>query len=88
MLKLESSIADLQRSYEAEVCAKQALIAELEEQTEVQKQLDSILAWVGELKTVWEKEGNDSFSESFHLLLESVKKLQDATREVYSKAPQ
>lgn len=87
MLRLESSIADLQRSYEAEVCAKQALLAELEEQTEVQKQLDGILTWVRELQTVWEKEGNGSFHESFLLLMESVKKLQEVIREVYNKAP-
>lgn len=87
MLRLESSIADLQRSYEAEVCAKQALLAELEEQTEVQKQLDGIVTWVRELQAVWEKEGNGSFHESFLLLMESVKKLQEAIREVYNKAP-
>ncbi|KAI3377805.1 hypothetical protein L3Q82_008948, partial [Scortum barcoo] len=65
VLKLESSIADLQRSYEAEVCARQALLAELEEQREVQKQLDEILTWVRELQAAWVKEGNGSFNESF-----------------------
>lgn len=86
-MRLESSIADLQRSYEAEVCAKRALLAELEEQTEVQKQLDGILTWVRELQAVWEKEGNSSFHESFQFLMESVKTLQRAIKEVYSKAP-
>ncbi|KAM3625943.1 uncharacterized protein V6R79_020212 [Siganus canaliculatus] len=87
MLRLESSIADLQRAYEAEVCARQALQAELEEQREVQEQLDGILTWVREIQAAWVKEGNGSFQESFWLLTESVKKLQEAVAEVYKKAP-
>uniref|UniRef100_A0A3Q0RBD9 Protein MIS12 homolog n=1 Tax=Amphilophus citrinellus TaxID=61819 RepID=A0A3Q0RBD9_AMPCI len=80
--KLESSLAALQRAFEAEVCARRALLAELEEQREVQKQLDEILTWVGELQEAWVKEGNGSFHESFRLVMESVKKLQEAVREV------
>lgn len=87
MLRLESSITDLRRAYEAEVCARQALLAELEEQEEVQKQLDGILTWISELQAAWVKEGNGNFHESFRLAMESVKKLQKAVREVYSKAP-
>ncbi|KAG7236017.1 hypothetical protein INR49_001415 [Caranx melampygus] len=87
VLRLESSITDLRRAYEAEVCARQALVAELEEQKEVQKQLDGILAWISELQAAWVKEGNGNFHESFRLAMESVKKLQKAVREVYSKAP-
>lgn len=87
MLRLESSLTDLQRAYEAEVCARQALLAELEEQKEVQKQLDGILTWVRELQAAWVKEGNGNFSESFRLVMESVKKLQEAVGEVYKKAP-
>lgn len=87
VLRLESSLVDLQRAYEAEVCARQALLAELEEQREVQKQLDGILAWVRELQAAWAKEGNGSFNESFRLVMESVKKLQEAVREVCRKAP-
>ncbi|XP_038557194.1 protein MIS12 homolog [Micropterus salmoides] len=87
VLRLESSLADLQRSYEAEVCARQALLAELEEQKEVQKQLDGILMWVRELQAAWVKEGNGSFHESFRLVMESVKKLQEAVGEVCNKAP-
>ncbi|XP_023128763.1 protein MIS12 homolog [Amphiprion ocellaris] len=82
VLRLESSLADLQRAYEAEVCARQALLAELEEQKEVQKQLDGILTWVRELQAAWVKEGNGNFHESFRLVMESVKKLQKAVREV------
>ncbi|GAA6220115.1 protein MIS12 homolog [Lates japonicus] len=88
VLKLESSLTDLHRAYEAEVCARQALLAELEEQREVQKQLDGILMWVRELQAAWVKDGNGNFHESFRLVMESVKKLQEAVREVYTKVPQ
>ncbi|XP_067448046.1 protein MIS12 homolog [Thunnus thynnus] len=87
VIRLESSVADLQRAYEAEVCARQALLAELEEQKEVQNQLDGILMWVRELQAAWVKEGNGSFHESFRLVMESIKKLQEAVGEVCSKAP-
>ncbi|KAF3686310.1 Protein MIS12 -like protein [Channa argus] len=87
ILKLESSMADLHGAYKAEVCARQALLAELEEQKEAQKQLDEILAWVKELQAAWVKEGNGNFHESFQLVMESVKKLQEALREVCNKAP-
>ncbi|XP_029987098.1 protein MIS12 homolog [Sphaeramia orbicularis] len=87
VFKLESSIADLQTAYEAEICAKQALLAELEEQKEAQKQLEEILAWIRELQGAWVKEGNGSFHESFRLVMESVQKLQKNTREVCKKTP-
>ncbi|XP_072237334.1 protein MIS12 homolog [Leuresthes tenuis] len=89
VLRLESSMAELHRAYEAEICARQALQAELEEQREVQQQLDGILAWVRELQEAWVKEGNGNFQESFRLVMESVKKLQEAVREVLvcSKSP-
>ena len=87
VLRLESSLTDMQRAYEAEVCARQALLAELEEQREVQKQLDGIRTWVRELQAAWVKEGNGNFSESFRLVMESVKNLQEAVAEVYKKAP-
>lgn len=81
MLRLESTLADLHRAYEAEVCARQELLAELEEQKEVQKQLGEILTWVRELQAAWEKEGNASVQESFRLVMASIKKLQEAVRE-------
>lgn len=88
VFRLESSLADLHRTYEAEVCARQALLAELEEQREVQKQLDGFLTWLRELQAAWVTEGNGSFHESFRLVKESVKKLQEAIGEVCKKAPQ
>ncbi|KAM4602917.1 protein MIS12 homolog [Polymixia lowei] len=86
MLRLESSLAELQRAYEAEMCARQALLAELEEQKQVQEQLDGILRWIGELQTAWVKEGMGSFHDSFRLVMESVKKLQDAVGGICNKA--
>ncbi|XP_029933506.1 protein MIS12 homolog [Myripristis murdjan] len=82
VLRLESSLAELHRAYRAEVCARQALLAELEEQREVQEQLDGILRWVGELQAAWVKEGMGSFHDSFRLVMESVQKLQDAIRQI------
>lgn len=86
MLALESSLAELQRAYQSEVYAKQALLAEVEEQREVQEQLDGILRWIGELQAAWLKEGMGSFHESFRVVLQSVKKLQDAVGEISGKS--
>ncbi|XP_015241938.1 PREDICTED: protein MIS12 homolog [Cyprinodon variegatus] len=82
VLKLESSLADLHRAYEAEVCAREALLAELEEQREVQEQLDDILAWIREMQAAWAKEGNGNFQETFSLVMESIRKLQRAVKEI------
>lgn len=87
ILRLESSIADTQKAFEAEVYARQALLAELEEQKEVQKQLDEILTWVRDLQVAWLKAGKGSFNESFRDVMESVHKLQDTVREICKKAP-
>ncbi|KAM6970046.1 protein MIS12 homolog [Aplochiton taeniatus] len=86
MLVLESSLAELQQAYQVEAYAKQALLAEIEEQREVQEQLDGILRWVGELQAAWLKEGMGSFNESFRVMLQSVKKLQDAVGEISRKS--
>ncbi|CAN9506964.1 unnamed protein product [Ophioblennius macclurei] len=82
VLKLESSLEDLHKAYEAEVCAQQALMAELEEQKEVQAQLDGIVKWMRELRAAWVKEGNGNFDESFRLVMESIENLQEAVNEV------
>ncbi|XP_029951427.1 protein MIS12 homolog [Salarias fasciatus] len=82
VLKLESSLDDLHKAYEAEVCARQALLAELEEQKEVQAQLDRTLEWMRELRAAWVKEGNGNFDQSFRLVMESLQKLQEAVGEV------
>ncbi|KAM9860993.1 protein MIS12 homolog [Aulostomus maculatus] len=87
LLRLESSLADLQRAYEAEVCARQALLVELGEQKEVEKQLDGFLMWVRDFQAAWATEGNSNFCDSFRLVTDSVKKLQEAIGEVCKKAP-
>ncbi|KAM9817638.1 protein MIS12 homolog [Neosynchiropus ocellatus] len=84
--RLESSLANLRRAYEAEVGARKAMLDELEEQREVQKQLDGLLLLVKELQGAWVTEENSSFQEGFREVMESVKKLQDALREVCIKA--
>ncbi|XP_061669959.1 protein MIS12 homolog [Syngnathoides biaculeatus] len=87
MLRMESSITELRRAHEAEVCARHALEAELEEQAEVQKQLDEFLALNRELQAAWLVEGNGSFQERFQLVVASVKKLQEDILEVCNKVP-
>lgn len=87
LLRLESSIAGSLEAFEAEVSARQALLAELEEQRQVQKQLDEVLTWVRDLQVAWLEAGKGSFSESFRDLMESVHKLEEAVREIYQKAP-
>lgn len=82
LMRVESSLAALQRAHEAELCARQALLAELEEQKEVNEQLEGILRWVAELQAAWLKEGLGSFNDSFPMVVESVKKLQDAVEEI------
>ncbi|KAK0151640.1 Protein MIS12 [Merluccius polli] len=86
LMRVESSLAALQRAYEAELCARQALLVELEEQKEVQEQLEGILRWVGELQAAWLKEGLGNFNDSFPMVMKSVKKLQDAVGEICNKA--
>lgn len=69
VLNLESSLAELHLVYQAEVCGRQALLAELEEQREVQEQLDGILRWSVELQAAWMQEGMASFHDSFHVMM-------------------
>ncbi|KAG7279151.1 hypothetical protein CRUP_022346 [Coryphaenoides rupestris] len=85
LMRVESSLAALHRTHKAELCARQALLAELEEQRVVQEQLEGILRWVGELQAAWLKEGLGSFHDSFPTVMESVKKLQDAIGEICTK---
>ncbi|XP_077420864.1 protein MIS12 homolog [Vanacampus margaritifer] len=78
MLRLESELTELRRAYEADVYARQALQAELEEQEEVQKQLDDLLARL--------KKENCGYQENFQPVVASVKKLQQIIVEVCNKA--
>ncbi|XP_065140732.1 protein MIS12 homolog [Paramisgurnus dabryanus] len=77
LMKLQGSIAKLQQAYEADVCAKQALLAELEEQKETQKQLDEVLRWIEELRVSWRREGMGNVQDSIRYMMETVGQLQD-----------
>lgn len=85
--RLESSIAAIRHAYEAEVCGRQALLAELEEQKIVQERLEEILAWVRDLQEAWQAAGNGGFNESFREVMKSVQKLQEAVGEICKNAP-
>ncbi|KAL7834504.1 hypothetical protein SRHO_G00287510 [Serrasalmus rhombeus] len=86
LLKLESSIADLQQSYQAEVCAKQALLAELEEQRETQEQLEEVLRWIEELRLSWKREGMGNVHDSFRHMIETVNQLQGVMGKIRKKS--
>ncbi|MBN3304149.1 MIS12 protein, partial [Amia calva] len=85
LLELEGELAGLQRRYQAEMCAKQSLLAELQEQREVQAELDSVLTWIGELRAAWAQGGMGSFHESFGLMTQVTKRLQDTLKEIEAR---
>lgn len=82
LMKLQSSIAKLQQAYKADVCAKQALLAELEEQKETQKQLDEVLRWIEELRVSWRREGMGNVQDSIRYMMETVGQLQDVVGKI------
>ncbi|GAA6107575.1 protein MIS12 homolog isoform X1 [Tachysurus ichikawai] len=86
LLTLEASIAELQKSYEAEVCAKQALLAELTEQKETQEQLDEVLQWIDELRLSCRKEGMGNIQDSFQNMIETVNQLQGEMGKIQKKS--
>ncbi|XP_056602764.1 protein MIS12 homolog [Triplophysa dalaica] len=82
LMKLQSSIAKLQQAYEADVCAKQALLAELEEQKNTQKQLDEVQRWIEELRVSWRREGMGNVQDSIRYMMETVGQLQDVVGKI------
>ncbi|KAG1957426.1 protein MIS12 homolog [Pimephales promelas] len=82
LTKLQDSVAKLLQAYEAEVCAKQALLAELEEQKETQKQIDEVLRWIEELGLSWRREGMGSVQDSVRHMVETVGQLQDVVGKI------
>lgn len=86
LLKLEASTAELQKSYEAEMCAKRALLAELAEQKETQEQLDEVLQWIDELRLSWRKEGMGNIRDSFQNMIETVNQLQGEMETIRKKS--
>ncbi|XP_007245327.2 protein MIS12 homolog isoform X1 [Astyanax mexicanus] len=86
LLKLEASITNLQSSYQAEVCARQALLAELEEQKQTQEQLDEVLRWTEELRLAWKQEGMGNVRDSFRHMVETVNQLQSVMGKIRKKS--
>ncbi|KAG7483699.1 hypothetical protein MATL_G00041270 [Megalops atlanticus] len=86
ILKLEKELAQLEQSYRAEVCARQALLVELEEQKSVQEELDSLLKWIGELRVTWMQGGMGSVQDSFTFMTQTVKHLKDMMKEIAKKS--
>ncbi|XP_043094367.1 protein MIS12 homolog [Puntigrus tetrazona] len=86
LARLRGSIADLLQAYEAEVCAKQALLAELEEQKETRKRLDEVLGWIEELRLSWRREGMGSVRDSVRHVVETVGQLQDVLGKINKRS--
>ncbi|XP_051552162.1 protein MIS12 homolog [Myxocyprinus asiaticus] len=77
LMKMQHSVAKLCKAYQAEVCAKQTLLAELKKQKETQKQLDEVLRWIEELRLSWRREGMGSVQDGVRHMMETVGQLQD-----------
>ncbi|KAF6299080.1 MIS12 kinetochore complex component [Rhinolophus ferrumequinum] len=74
---LQKEIEQLQEKYKAELCTKQALLAELEEQKIVQAKLKQTLALFDELENVGRDHGTSDFRESLVFLVQNSRKLQN-----------
>ncbi|XP_021550308.1 protein MIS12 homolog [Neomonachus schauinslandi] len=73
---LQKEIEQLQEKYKTELCAKQALLAELEEQKIVQAKLKQTLALFDELENAGRDHGTSDFRESLVFLVQNSRKLQ------------
>ncbi|KAM4046261.1 protein MIS12 homolog [Anomaloglossus baeobatrachus] len=82
---LQSEVNALQGQYKAEVCATQALLAELEEQKVVQAELGKILTWFDGMDKICREHGNTDLSESFVFMVQTSKNLQGTMREIDEK---
>ncbi|XP_049716990.1 protein MIS12 homolog isoform X1 [Elephas maximus indicus] len=74
---LQKEIEELQKKYRTELCAKQALLAELEEQKIVQAKLKQTLTLFDELTNVGRDHGISDFRESLVSLVQNSRKLQN-----------
>lgn len=74
---LQKEIEQLQEKYKTELCTKQALLAELEEQKIVQARLKQTLALFDELENVGRDHGASDFKESLGYLVQNSRKLQN-----------
>uniref|UniRef100_U6CQJ4 Protein MIS12 homolog n=2 Tax=Neovison vison TaxID=452646 RepID=U6CQJ4_NEOVI len=73
---LQEEIEQLQERYKTEVGAKQALLAELEEQKIVEAKLKQTLAFFDELDNAGRDQGTSDFRESLAFLVQNSRKLQ------------
>ncbi|XP_049638591.1 protein MIS12 homolog [Suncus etruscus] len=72
---LHKEIEQLQEKYKTELCTKQALLAELEEQKIVQDKLKKTLALFDDLDNVGRENGMSDFRESLVFLVQNARKL-------------
>ncbi|NXM14363.1 MIS12 protein, partial [Ploceus nigricollis] len=83
---LQDELRQLQQQYREEVAVEQALQTELEEQKVVKAELEKILQCFDELENICRVHGAGNFKESFALLTQSSKKLQDVLKDVEEKS--
>ncbi|XP_064250555.1 protein MIS12 homolog [Passer domesticus] len=83
---LQDEVQQLQQQCRAEAAMEQALRAELEEQKVVQAELEKILQCFDGLENICREHGAGNFKESFALLTQSCKKLQDVLKDVEEKS--
>ncbi|KAL2087033.1 hypothetical protein ACEWY4_018092 [Coilia grayii] len=84
LMRVEKSLAELNQAFQAEVCARQALEAELGEQLEVQEHLDGILSWMAELKACSNREG--FVHDDFTPVMDTVRHLQDVKTKIVKRS--
>ncbi|KAL4827836.1 hypothetical protein H8958_005021 [Nasalis larvatus] len=75
--QLQKEIEQLQEKYKTELCTKQALLAELEEQKIVQAKLKQTLTSFDELQNVGRDHGTSDFRESLVSMVQNSRKLQN-----------
>ncbi|NXR72530.1 MIS12 protein, partial [Pycnonotus jocosus] len=83
---LQDELQQLQQQYRAEVAMEQALRTELEEQKIVKAELEKILQCFDGLESICREQGVGNFKESFALLTQNCKKLQDVLKDVEKKS--
>ncbi|XP_014743504.1 PREDICTED: protein MIS12 homolog [Sturnus vulgaris] len=83
---LQDELQQLQQQCRAEAAMGQALRAELEEQKAVKAELEKILQCFDGLENICREHGAGNFKESFALLTQSSKKLQDVLKDVEKKS--
>lgn len=74
---LQKEIEQLQEKYKTELCTKQALLAELEEQKIAKATLKKTLTTFVELENVGRDHGASDFRESLVFLVQNARKLQN-----------